>query len=109
MPKEQRDGATIRKQQTSAETAEGELVNAAHVASVRVTFPIMELREDKARWFRIKRGVELAKCGFSKDCEGCRGKECRERNRPVVMCDDAGQQRLYVGGTTRASSIGRKS
>ena len=66
----------------------------------------MELREDKARWFRIKRGVELAKCGFSKDCEGCRvaasgdevsrphGKECRERIRAAVMCDDAGQQRL---------------
>ena len=66
----------------------------------------MELREDKALWFRIKRGVELAQCGFSKDCEECRvaatedevsrphGKECRERIRTAVMCDDAGQQRL---------------
>ena len=66
----------------------------------------MEPREDKARWFCIRREVELAKCGFSKDCEGCRvaasgdevarshGKECRERIRVAVMCDDAGQQRL---------------
>ena len=45
-------------------TLQDATVNAAFVASVRVTFPIMELREDKARWFRIKRGVELAKCGF---------------------------------------------
>ena len=66
----------------------------------------MEPREDKARWFCIRREVELAKCGFSKDCEGCRvaasgdevsrphGKECRERIRLAMMCDDAGQQRL---------------
>ena len=107
VPKEQRDGATIREeQQTSAEIAEGELVNAACVASVRSTGKVMELREDKARWFRIKRGVELAKCGESKDCDGCRvaasgdevarlhGKECRERIRAAAMCDDAGQQRL---------------
>ena len=51
----------------------------------------MEPREDKARWFCIRREVELAKCGFSKDCEGCsvaasgdevsrpHGEECRER------------------------------
>ena len=101
------DGATIREeQQTSAEIAEGELVNAACVASVRSTGKVMEQREDKARWFRIKRGVELAKCGFSKDCDRCRvaasgdevsrphGKECLERIRVSVMCDDAGQQRL---------------
>ena len=101
--KKQRDGATNREeQQTSAEIAEGELVNTAFVASGKV----MELREDKARWFRIKREVELAKCGFSKDCEGCRvaasgdevsrphGKECRERIRAPVMCDDADQERL---------------
>ena len=107
VPKKQRDGATNREeQQTSAEIAEGELVNAACVASVRSTGKVMELREDKARWFRIKRGVELAKCGFSKDCEGCRvpasrdevsrphGKECRERIRAAVMCDDADQERL---------------
>ena len=152
VPKEQRDGATNREgQQTSAETAGGELrarasdlwsstlrldvqltgsqprdrrkilthtravkdvtwqdatVNAACVASVRVTRKVMEPREDKARWLCIRREVELAKCGFSKDCEGCRvaasgdgltrfhGKECRERIRAAMMCDDAGQQRL---------------
>ena len=56
--------------------------------------------------FCIRRDVELARCGFSKDCEGCRvaasgdevlrphGKECRERIRTAVMCDDAGQPRL---------------
>ena len=66
----------------------------------------MEPREDKARWFCIRREVELAKCGFSKDCDGCRvavsgdevvrshGKECRERIGVAMMCDDAGQQRL---------------
>ena len=107
MPKEQRDGATIREeQQTSADIAEGDLVNAACVASVRSTGKVMDVRGDKARWFRIKRGAELAKCGFSKDCEGCRvaasgdevsrlhGKECRERIRAALMCDDAGKQRL---------------
>ena len=48
VPKEQRDGATIREeQQTSAEIAEGELANAACVASVRSTGKVMELREDK--------------------------------------------------------------
>ena len=107
VPKEQQDGATIREeQQTLAEIALDELVNAACVASVRSTGEVMELRGDKARWLRIRRRVELAKCGFSKDCEGCRvaasgddvsrphGKECRERIRAAVMCDDAGQQRL---------------
>ena len=48
VPKEQRDGATIREeQQTSAEIAEGELANAACVASVRSTGKVMDLREDK--------------------------------------------------------------
>ena len=115
VPQEQRDGARdVRStgneswQQTSAEIADGELVNAACVASVRSTGKVMELSEDKARWFRIKREAELAKCGFSKDCEGRRvaasgdevsrlhGKECRERVRVDMMCDDAGQQRLHT-------------
>ena len=62
VPKEQRDGATIREEhQTSAEIVEGEVVNAACVASVRLTGTVMEPGEDKARWFRIKRGVELVK------------------------------------------------
>ena len=115
VPKKQRDGARdVRStgneswQQTSAEIAEGELVNAACVASVRSTRKVMELREDKARWICVKREAELAKCGFSKDCEGCRvaasgdevsrphGKECRERIIVAMMCDDAGQQRLRM-------------
>ena len=150
VPKKQRDGARDMRsvrgvpwQQTSAETAGGELrarvsdlwssnlrwdvqlagsqprdrrkifthtravkdvtlqdatVNAACVASVRATGRIMEPREDKACWFCIKREVELVKCAFSKDCEGCRvaasgdevsrlhGKECRERIRVAMMC-----------------------
>ena len=92
-------------------TLQDATVNAACVASVRMTFPIMEAREDKARWFCIKREVELAKCGFSKDCEECRvaasgdavsrphGEECRERIRVAMMCDDAGQQRLRASAT----------
>ena len=87
-------------------TLQDATMNVACVASVRVTGKVMEPREDKARWFCIKREVELAKCGFSKDCEGCRvaasgdkvsrplGKECRERIRVAMTCDDAGQQRL---------------
>ena len=50
--------------------------------------------------------MELAKCRFSQDCEGCRaaasgdemlrphGKECRGRIGVTRMCHDAGQQRL---------------
>ena len=45
---------------------------AAGVGSVRGTGKVMEPRQDKARWFCIRREVELAKCGFSKDCQGCR-------------------------------------
>ena len=64
VPGEQRDGATVREElQTLADIAEGELVNPACVASVRSTGKVMELREDNVRWFRITRGVELAKCG----------------------------------------------
>ena len=85
-------------------TLQDEVVNTACVASVRWNGHRTE--EDKARWFRIKRGVDLVKCRFSKDCEGCRtsasgdevsrphGEECRERVRVAMMCDDAGQQRL---------------
>ena len=60
VPKEQRDGARdVRStgneswQQTSAEIAAGVLVNAACVARIRSTGKVMELREDKARWFCI--------------------------------------------------------
>ena len=40
---------------------------------------VVEPREDKARRFCGRPGVELAKYGFSKDCEGCRvaGRETR--------------------------------
>ena len=38
-------------QQTSAEIAEGELMNAACVASVRSTGKVVELNKVKARWF----------------------------------------------------------
>ena len=94
-------------------TLQDATVNAACVASVRLTGTVMEPSDDKASWFCIKREVELAKCGFSKDCEGCRvaasgaevsrphGEECRERIRVAMMCDD--------GGATHTSSIGGKS
>ena len=77
----------------------GAPVNAAYVASVRVTFPTMELREDKARWFRIKRRVAVW--------------QRRETRCPDLMARSAEsaseQLRCATGGTTRASSIGRKS
>ena len=47
-----------------AERAQGDLVNMACVASVRLTGTVMEPREDKARWFCIesrreaRRGVD---------------------------------------------------
>ena len=83
-------------------------MNAAGVASVRSTKTVVEPREDKARWFRGRREVELAKCGFSRDCEGCRlaafgdevlrphGKECPMRIGVTRMCDDTGQRRLHT-------------
>ena len=91
-------------QQDSAETAEG--MPYSCVVSDQMTRTVVEPREDKARWFRGRREVELAKCGFSKDSEGClvavsgdevlrpHGKECRDRIGVTRMCDDAGQQRL---------------
>ena len=86
------------------------------MASGRSTGKVMELREDKARLFRINQKAELAKCGFSKDCEGCRvaasgdevsrlhGKECRERIRVAMMCDVTGQQRLRTAEERLASA-----
>ena len=69
MPEEQRGDARDAKssrgvpwQQTSAEIAEGELVNTAYVASVRLTGTVVEPREDEARWFFIKREVKLVEC-----------------------------------------------
>ena len=83
--------------------------------SVRVTFPIMELREGKARWFHIMRGVELAKCGFSKDCEGCRvaasgdevsrlhGMEYQKRIRAAMMCRRGPAK--TAAGASRSSTV----
>ena len=103
VPKEQRDSARDTRsvrgvpwQQTSAEMSGGKLR-----ARVR------DLWSSTFRWDgSIGREVGLAKCGFSKDCEGCsvatsgdevsrfHGDECRERIRVAMMGDDAGQQRL---------------
>ena len=61
-----------------------------------MTFPIMELKEDKVLWFRFKRRAKLAKSCGSVGGRGVEihGKECRKRIRAAVMCDNAGQQRL---------------
>ena len=80
--------------------------------------PFMEPRDYKARRFCIRREVELAKYGFSYDCEGCRvaqvGAEakphsegCRERIRQAMMNDDVGQQRLHAA-EQRGSSAGEQ-
>ena len=123
-PKEQRDGARDAKstrsvswQQTSAETAGGELVNAVCVANVRLTGTVMgtERRQSSLVLYQNSRSVD------SKVCEGCRvaasgdevsrphGKECRERIRVAMMCDDAGQQRLRTAeeGLVPAASAAR--
>ena len=89
MPEDAQSTRGVPRQQTSAETVGGEVANGARVASVRSTETVVELGEYKARWFCGRRGVELAKCRFSQDCEECRaaasgdemsrphGKECR--------------------------------
>ena len=109
MPEEQRGDARdakstrgVRWQQTSTETAEGELENTASVASVRVTGTVVEPREDKALWFCGSRATQLAKCGLrgmpcgsvGRRSVETHGKECRERIRVDTMCDDTGQERL---------------
>ena len=97
-------------------TLQDATVTAACLASVRVTGTLMEPREAKVRWVCIRREVELAKCEFSMDCEGCRvaawrdevsgfrGQECQERIRVVVMSDNAGQQRLRAAEVLAASA-----
>ena len=64
--------------------------------------PVMEPRDYKARRFDIPREVELAKYGFSDDCEGC-----RERIRQAMMNEDVGQQRLRAA-EQRVSSAGEQ-
>ena len=84
----------------------------------RPSIPVMEPRDYKARRFYIRREVELAKCGFSAACEGCRvaqeGAEskphsegCRERIRQAMMNDDVAQQRLRAA-EQRGSSAGEQ-
>ena len=84
----------------------------------RLAVPVVEPRDYKARRFHIQRQVELAKNGFSDDCEGCRvaqvgaeakphGEGCRERIRQAMMNDDVGQQRLRVA-EQRGSSAGEQ-
>ena len=62
-------------------TAEGEPLGMAmaRIVSVpmvpmehRPAVPVMEPREHKARRFYVRREVELARYGFSVECEGCR-------------------------------------
>ena len=97
-----------------AEEAEGEPLGMAQAGVVSVPMvavehrpavTVMEPRDYKARRFDIRREVELAKYGFSDDCEGCRveqvgaeakphGEGCHERIRQAMMDDDVGQQRL---------------
>ena len=67
----------------------------------RQAVSVLEPRGYKARRFYIQREVELAKYGFSDDCEGCRvaqlGAEakphiegCRDRIRQAMMNDESG-------------------
>ena len=85
MPVRQRGDAayakSIRGVPWQPSPAEGELLGMAQsrIVSVptvavenRPAVPVMEARDFKARLFYIRREVELAKYGFSDDCEGCR-------------------------------------
>ena len=127
-PKEQRDGArdakstrSISWQHTSAGTAGGELVNAACVASVRLTATVMEPRRQSSlvlyqarsgtRKVWIFQGLRGMSCGSV----GRRGVETSWRE--VLRAHQSGcdvrrrgpAKTAYGGGATRASSIGRKS
>ena len=102
-------------QPNPAEAAEGEpfgmamaLVVSVPLVSVEHTpaVPVMEPRDYKVRFY-IQREVELAKCGFTDGCKGCRvaqvgaeakphGEGCRERIRQSMMNDEVGPQRLYA-------------
>ena len=104
----------VQWQPNPAEAAEGEPLGMAQARIVSVpmvavenrpAIPVMGPKNYKAGRFYIRREVELAKYGFSDDCEGCRvaqvGAEakphregCRERVRQAMMNDDVGQQRL---------------
>ena len=71
----------------------------------RPAVPVMEPREYRGRPFNIRRQAELAQCGLSDDCEGCRvaqseakpqSEGCRDRIREAMMSDDVGQQGLQL-------------
>ena len=68
-------------QPNPGEAVEGEPLGIAQARIVSVPMvavenrpavPVMEPRDYKGRRFYIRREVELAKYGFSGDCEGCR-------------------------------------
>ena len=134
MPVGQRGDAAYAKsirgvpwQPNPAEAAEGEPLGVAQARIVSVPIvavenrpavPVMEPRDYKARRFYIPREVELAKYGFSDDCEGCRAVQvgaeakphsegCRERIRQAMMKGDVGQQRLRAA-EQRGSSAGEQ-
>ena len=134
MPVGQRGDAAYAKsirgvpwQPNPAEAAEGEPLGMAQARIVSVPMvavenrpavPVMEPRDYKARRFYIRREVELAKYGFSDDCEGCRvaqvgaaakphSEGCREHIRQAMMNDDVGQQRLRAA-EQRVSSAGEE-
>ena len=107
MPVGQRGDAAYTKsirgvpwQPNPAEAAQARIISVPMVAvEHRPAVPVMELRDYKARRFYIRREVELAKYGFSDDCDGCRvaqvGAEakphsegCCERIRKAMMNDD---------------------
>ena len=121
MPARQRGGAKYAKsirgvlwQPNPAEAAAGEPLGMARIVNVpmvpiehRPAVPVAEPREYRARRFYIRREVELAKDGFSDDCEGCRmaqigtgakphGEGYRERIRQAMMNDDVGQQKSHA-------------
>ena len=58
----------------------------------RLAVPVMEPRDYKARRCHIPREVELAKYGFSDDCEGCRmaqlGADRNRRAKGAVSASD---------------------
>ena len=135
MPVGQRGDAAYAKnirgvpwQPNPAEAAEGEPLGMAQARIVSVPMvavenrpavPVMEPREYKARRFYIRREVELAKYGFSDDCEGCRvaqvgaaakpnSEGCRERIRQAMMNDDDLDQQRLRAAEQRVSSAGEE-
>ena len=86
-------------QQNSAETAEGELVCMACVVSVQILKTVIEPRLHIARCFYSRREVELTKCGFSEDCEGCR--VAASRDEVSRLCGKEGREAHQSGHVVR--------